>query len=86
MKIFVIHDDAGRIRGTLAASPGIVNVGVKPLGGLRAYATEVVDAVGLERQRFIHDLHTNHRVSMASETPALVRTKEQSKASTARRK
>jgi hypothetical protein len=75
MKVFIIHDDAGRIRGTLAVSSKTPNVGMKPVGGLRVFVTEAAEMDDAELQRFIHDLHNNHQVNMTVSEPLVVRTK-----------
>jgi hypothetical protein len=62
MKVFVIHDTSGRIRGALAAASGSTNIAVKGTSDLRLHTMEVADMEDAERRRFLTDLHKHHRV------------------------
>ena len=74
MKIFVIHDDAGRIRGTVATDNG--NLGVKPTGGLRVHGFETGDMEESEKKKYLQQLHFGHRVELTAGEPRLVAKKE----------
>jgi len=70
MKVFIIHDEAGRIQGTVASTEQ--NVGIRVPAGSLVHSRDETDLAGSELQRYLRDLHENHRVTTPGE-PALVR-------------
>jgi hypothetical protein len=71
MKIFVMHDDSGKIRGTFAATRN--NVEAKPAKGMRVHVIEKDNLEGAELTRYLYDLHTGYRVETKSESTNLIK-------------
>ena len=74
MRVFIIHDDAGRIRGTVAATEQ--NIGIRVPPGFLIHTRDERDLTGSDLQRYLQDLHKNHRVATPGE-PILVRIRPQ---------
>lgn len=71
MKIFVMHDDHGKIGATFAATQE--NVGVHAMAGMKLHVFdhEPMDSVALKK--FLSELHTSFRVALESGASALVK-------------
>lgn len=76
MRVFIIHDDAGHIRGTVATTEQ--NVGIRVPPGFFIHAKDERDLTGSDLQRYLQDLHKNHRIATPGE-PSLVRIRPQGK-------
>jgi hypothetical protein len=64
MKIFVMHDDSGKIRGTFAATQN--NVEARPSKGMRLHVMEKENLEGAELKRYLQELHAGFRVETKS--------------------
>ncbi|HEY6191376.1 MAG TPA: hypothetical protein VI215_03520 [Bacteroidota bacterium] len=70
MKIFVIHDRSGNIRGTLASDRAGVDIKSSHDGQVHAF--EKTDLKKSDLPGYLHDLHTKHKVDLTSEKPRIV--------------
>jgi len=64
MKVFVIHDNKGKIRGVVTSL--MDNVGVKAARGMKVHTMEKEDLESAERRRYVIDLHKNFKVETTS--------------------
>ena len=76
MKIHVIHDDSGVIRGTLVASSETPEVGVGVSTGLRVFVVDRPDVTDDEKLRLLAELHASHKVQFSRGETELVKVKE----------
>jgi hypothetical protein len=65
MKVFVMHDDTGKIRGTFATTKD--NVGVNPKKGMKLHVLERETLEGEELKQYLGELHTTYRVDSSAE-------------------
>jgi hypothetical protein len=75
MKILIIHDDTGKIRGSVIPSAELPNAGVKLVSGLRVHTIHADDMEDDKRHEYLLDIHLNHFVDMIAKEPALIRKK-----------
>lgn len=73
MKVFVIFDNQGRIRGTAATRLDNVAIGTPQQFRVHTIPGAEIDEVDLSR--YLADLHANHRVDILGE-PKIVRTRD----------
>jgi hypothetical protein len=71
MKIFVMHDDSGKICGTFA--PAQENVEAKPTKGMRLHVEQRDALEGAELKKYLHELHNTFRVETKSGSTSLVK-------------
>ena len=71
MKVFVMHDDSGKIRGTFATTQN--NVDAKPAKGMRLHVEERGNLEAAELKKYLHDLHHTFRVETKSGSTSLIR-------------
>ena len=72
MKVFIIFDERGRIRGSVASA--LHNVAVRSGEGTRVHTIERSDLNSESVRPYLRELHTNFRVDPHGE-PTLVRRK-----------
>jgi hypothetical protein len=70
MKVFVIFDNQGRIKGTAATQ--LDNVAVGTPQQLRVHTVPRAEIDEADLPRYLADLHANHRVDILGE-PRIVR-------------
>ena len=61
MKIFVLYDEEGKIRGTMATT--LEDIGVKPSSGMHVHMFERDTLNAGEQRRYLGELHNNFRVA-----------------------
>ncbi|HEY4902017.1 MAG TPA: hypothetical protein VIH89_00955 [Candidatus Sulfotelmatobacter sp.] len=71
MKIFVMHDDSGKIKGTFATTQN--NVEAKPTKGMRTHVVEQETLEGDELKKYLYELHNSFRVEIKSGGTSLVK-------------
>ena len=69
MKVFVIFDEQGRIRGSVASA--LDHIDVRSGTGTRVHRMEVSDLDPKDVPAYVRNLHTNFRVATLGE-PTLV--------------
>ena len=70
MKIFIIHDKKGNIKGTLVSK--FVNVGITPSPGRYVHTIEKSGLKTADLQRYLYDLHTKFKISLTSGKPKIL--------------
>ena len=76
MKVHIIHDDAGNIRGTLIPLSDETEIGVRVASPLGVLLIDRADMPDHEKQRFLADLHSLHKVQLDQNKLTLMRIKE----------
>jgi hypothetical protein len=71
MKIFVLHDNDGKIRGTLAAMHD--NVGARAMNDMHLHVLERETLDRAELNRYLHELHTTFKVEVGPAGTSLMK-------------
>jgi len=75
MKVFVMYDESGTIKGTLAVPRG-KNIGIRPGPGTTVHTFEHEDLDDKKLQEYLSKLHDNHRIDVAGSGGARVVARE----------
>lgn len=78
MKVFVMYDEQGRIRGSVASELNEFDARPQAGTGMRVHRFEVTDVKREDLQKYLRDLHTNFTVA-ALGAPTLVPKKTRSR-------
>ncbi len=73
MKVFIIHDEKGKIRGAIIPTSKIANSGVKPAKGLHVHKIDIDELKEEERKNYLVDLYENHSINLSSSEPSLIK-------------
>jgi hypothetical protein len=73
MKVFIVHDSAGKIIASVIPLPGDLNFGVNPPPGMHLHIFEAADMEEGKSREFQADIHNNHVIDMFSGEPALIK-------------
>ena len=73
MKVFVMHDDQGKIGATFASQRR--NVGARAMAGMKLHVFDHEELEGEELKTYLRNLHSTFRVASGPESSTLEKRK-----------
>lgn len=73
MKLFIIHDNVGVIKGTFISSSEAINMGIGLKNGLQLHVTDIPKMNTEQRRKYLLDVHRNHIVDLLAKEPVLAK-------------